>query len=257
MKKIDEETLIDALLEENPDSFTHLLYEQPEEDSLFDILELEEKHSNDIETLKFFARQGEETAIYELGACYMEGKGVEQDFAEACYWFEKSNDAASKMYIAHIHEREKENALALEYYEQAVKAREDAHNVRGLCYYALVGETLKVDVTKAEMYFYKMLECRLSEALKEEISSLSYMLALNYLLKENYEKAIHWLRFCLRYDRNDTEAREALKVAIARSEKAEEMKRTTEKLKEQKPEDNTGKTKKEGFFAALFGKKKR
>lgn len=262
MERMEEETLVDSLLIEEPDDLTCTLFDQPEEDSLFSLLNLEEKRAGEIETLKFLAKQGEETAIYGLGVAYMEGKGIEQDFAEASYWFEKSKDASSKMYLAYIHEQEGNAALAMEYNLQGAEAKEDVYNVRGMCYYSMTVEMLKSDIEKAELYFRNMLECQNSEALQEEIPSIAYMLGLKYLIIKNYEKAVTWSRFSLRYDSNNQDARDVLKEALAalsvnqmEREVKTEMKTGTENTADIERKEEKSQ-RKGGFFSSLFGKKK-
>ena len=66
--------------------------EQEQDESLMDLLGLEDDSEN-IELMKGAAEQGKEEGILNLGIAYLHGKGVEQDFAEACYWFEQSRDA--------------------------------------------------------------------------------------------------------------------------------------------------------------------
>ena len=78
--------------------------EQEQDDSLMDLLGLEDDSEN-IELMKGAAEQGKEEGILNLGIAYLHGKGVEQDFAEACYWFEQSRDAMAMVQIAEIQVR--------------------------------------------------------------------------------------------------------------------------------------------------------
>lgn len=93
--------------------------EQEQDESLMDLLGLEDDSEN-IELMKGAAEQGKEEGILNLGIAYLHGKGVEQDFAEACYWFEQSRDAMAMVQIAEIYDKEGSKELAVEYYRRAV-----------------------------------------------------------------------------------------------------------------------------------------
>ena len=45
-----------------------------------------------IETLKNAAEQGDAEALYQLGNCYQNGEGVEQDIEKAIEWWLKAAD---------------------------------------------------------------------------------------------------------------------------------------------------------------------
>ena len=45
-----------------------------------------------IESLKKLANQGDAEALYQLGNCYQNGDGVEQDIKKAVEWWLKASD---------------------------------------------------------------------------------------------------------------------------------------------------------------------
>ncbi len=46
--------------------------------------------AQEVALYKDLAKKGDELAQFKLGECYSNGRGVEQDYAKAVYWYTKS-----------------------------------------------------------------------------------------------------------------------------------------------------------------------
>ena len=65
---------------------------------------------DDVESLRKAAEQGDAAAQSNLGCCYSDGRGVEQDYEEAAKWFRKAaeqGDATAQSYLGYCYENGK------------------------------------------------------------------------------------------------------------------------------------------------------
>lgn len=169
--------------------------EQEQDESLMDLLGLEDDSEN-IELMKGAAEQGKEEGILNLGIAYLHGKGVEQDFAEACYWFEQSRDAMAMVQIAEIYDKEGSKELAVEYYRRAVSAPEDRFG--GFRASACINLALKLcaeDPEEADRYLRQAADLGVPEDYQQIACKLAGILGGVFAKQENLEKALEWLRF--------------------------------------------------------------
>ena len=141
------------------------------------------------------ATQGDAKAQNDLGVCYYNGDGVEQDYEKAVYWFTK---AAEEGLV------EAQNNLGLLYYgeggwqdyEKAVywltKAAEQGHASaqNNLGFHYRNGYGVKKDEVKAVEWYTK--------AAKQDRASAQYNLGYCYYhgygVEKDYEKAVYWYK---------------------------------------------------------------
>lgn len=168
---------------------------QEQDESLMDLLGIEDD-SEDIELMKGAAEHGKEEGILKLGMAYLHGQGVEQDFAEACYWFEQSKDAMAMVQIAQIHDKEGNEELAMEYYRRAVSAPEDRFG--GFRASACINLALKLcaeDPEEADRYLRQAADFGVPEDCREMEYKLAGILGRVFVKLGNLEKALEWFRF--------------------------------------------------------------
>ena len=118
---------------------------------------------NYAEAVKWFrkaAKRGHAMAQNNLGKCYNNGQGIEQDYAEAVKWFRKAA----------------EQDLA------------DAETILGLRYYN--GEGVRQDYAEAVKWFRKAAEQDLAEA--ETLLGLSYYKGEG--VRQDYAEAVGWFK---------------------------------------------------------------
>ena len=74
----------------------------------------------DFELLKAEAENGDVASMYNLGVCYGQGHGVEEDYEKAFYWYNKAADGGDARaqncigvcyYFEHIVEQDYEKAF--------------------------------------------------------------------------------------------------------------------------------------------------
>lgn len=105
----------------------------------------------------------------ELGLCYLNGSGVEQNKAEAIKWFSKGyeqNDAACAGNLGIIYYKEKEYEKAFRYLKEHVEEAlfypiPEAFELLSYCYKN--GRGTAVDLAKAQEYYQKSIELRNKE----------------------------------------------------------------------------------------------
>lgn len=191
-----DETLVDGREEEEN------LTDGQEED-LFQMLGMEKEGDESLKAAKRMAEKGEVPAMLSLGSRYMEGRGVEQDFAESCYWYEKSNDAAGFFRIGFQYEQEGELELAKDYYVRAAKAESDYFGTD--CVQACIKLAvlyLKEEPEMASTYLAEAVETGIPADLEETICQLSGVLGRQLASENKTEGAIRWLSYALKGGKN-------------------------------------------------------
>ena len=170
------------------------------EESLLQKLGMEKKETS-LESMKRMAENGEVSAMLWLGTKYMEGKEVEQDILEACYWYEKSNDATGFFRIGVHYDEEDEIDLAEDYYNRAINAESDFFDNR------------------AEAYFSQAMLLEKRGELKQAFAALSCAIQLEYVddmvcwefadllgrelaLKNETEEAIRCFSYVLKFKKD-------------------------------------------------------
>lgn len=207
MKANDNETLLDSV--------------QEEEVSLFEELGFEDK-TKDIEIIKSMAERGDKDAMMIVGNHYLDGDGVEQDFAEACYWYEKSEDAHGMIKIAAIHEQEGNKELAQEYYQRAIDAptdKEGRFRADGCISRAIA--TMKNNPNQAEEYLKQAIAFGVSEESLGLIGRIAGILQTLFFSEKAYDKMVFWGTLALSGDM-DEKAKEKLIIACEEYLKNEE-----------------------------------
>lgn len=95
------------------------------------------------------AKKGDAVAQYEVGICYLEGKGVAQDYKKATKWLKKSMDQGNEDARAKFYSCYSKDLEILAYYFDDVEAQYGL----GLAY--LNGTGVAADKETAAEYFYK------------------------------------------------------------------------------------------------------
>ena len=95
------------------------------------------------------AKQGDAVAQYEVGICYLEGKGVAQDYKKATKWLKKSMDQGNEDARAKFYSCYSKDLEILAYYFDDIEAQYGL----GLAY--LNGTGVAADKETAAEYFYK------------------------------------------------------------------------------------------------------
>ena len=95
------------------------------------------------------AKQGDAVAQYEVGICYLEGKGVAQDYKKATKWLKKSMDQGNEDARAKFYSCYSKDLEVLAYYFDDIEAQYGL----GLAY--LNGTGVAVDKEAAAEWFYK------------------------------------------------------------------------------------------------------
>ena len=185
----DDEILMDQMLMDTP----------VEEEDLFHLLGLKEEEPDKLEAVKEAAQAGDTDAMMALGKMYAEGDGVEEDFAEACYWYEKSEDATGFWRIGKQYHDMESLDLAEEYYHKAIEAKTDKFgNGRYWSYVQLTLISMDRDPYEAEKYLEEASEfAEASEELFDVVYTLSYMVALVFEKKGDKVKAMDWYEYAL------------------------------------------------------------
>lgn len=95
------------------------------------------------------AKKGDAVAQYEVGICYLEGKGVAQDYKKATKWLKKSMDQGNEDARAKFYSCYSKDLEILAYYFDDIEAQYGL----GLAY--LNGTGVAVDKEAAAEWFYK------------------------------------------------------------------------------------------------------
>ena len=95
------------------------------------------------------AKKGDAVAQYEVGICYLEGKGVAQDYKKATKWLKKSMDQGNEDARAKFYSCYSKDLEILAYYFDDIEAQYGL----GLAY--LNGTGVAADKETAAEYFYK------------------------------------------------------------------------------------------------------
>lgn len=214
MKMHDEETLLDELWEEEV---------LEEEESLLSQLGMEEQYDDSLNMMRTLAKNGDQRGILWMGMYYMQGDETEQDFAEACYWFDKSNDAVAKAEMAKVYEREGNQELARRYYQEAVEAEEDSEGtMKGLAHLSLTMLWLSEDLQEAEYNLIQAIQSTLPEGMESHIPKVADVLGRRLLLEKDYEACLAWTRVFLKYEPDNEDGKKRLLLTAIEGLKAEE-----------------------------------
>lgn len=209
----DEATLVDGFQKE----------ELPEEESLLDLLDMEDKSDESFHMMQTLAKNGDQRGILWMGMYYMQGDEEEQDFAEACYWFCKSNDAAAKVQMAKVYEWEGNRELARQYYQEAVDAEEDSEGtMKGMAHLSLTMLWLSEDVYEAEYHFVQVMKSSLPAGMESHIPEVADVLGRRLFLEKDYERCLAWTRIFLKYEPDNENGKKRLFLACGEGLKAEE-----------------------------------
>lgn len=209
----DQETLVDGFQKE----------ELPEEESLLNLLDMEDKSDESFQMMETLAKNGDQRGILWMGMYYMQGDETGQDFAEACYWFCKSNDAVAKVQMAKVYEREGNRELARRYYQEAVDAEEDSEEtMKGLAHLSLTMLWLSEDVHKAEYHFAQVMKSSLPAGMESHIPEVADVLGKRLFLEKDYERCLVWTRIFLKYKPDNEDGKNRLLLVSGAGLKAEE-----------------------------------
>lgn len=181
----------------------------PEED-LFHLLGLKEEEPDKLEAVKEAAQAGDTDAMMSLGKMYAEGDGVEEDFVEASYWYEKSEDATGFWRIGKQYQDMESLDLAEEYYQKAIEAKTDKFgDGRFWSYVQLTMIYLDKDPYEAEEYLEEASEfADISEEIADVVYTMAHMMAIIFEQKKEEAKAIYWYEYSL--DMKDQEKAEEI-----------------------------------------------
>lgn len=179
----------------------------PEED-LFHLLGLKEEEPDKLEAVREAAQAGDTDAMMSLGKMYAEGDGVEEDFAEASYWYEKSEDATGFWRIGKQYQDMESLDLAEEYYQKAIEAKTDKFGTgRFWSYVQLTLICLGRNPYEAEDYLEEAGKFNeVPEDMYDVLYTFSYMLALMFEKTGDERKAMDWYEIAL--DTKDQEKAE-------------------------------------------------
>ena len=142
------------------------------------------------------AERGDASAQNNLGICYDEGQGVEQDYEKAVFWYRKSaeqgNDSAQyNLALCYVKGQgvEQDYEKAVEWYRKSAEHGDSRAQFNlGHCYYK--GQGVEQDYEKA-VYWYKISA--------EQGNSRAQLYLGNHYAKgegveQDYEKAVEWYR---------------------------------------------------------------
>ena len=142
------------------------------------------------------AEQGYARAQFNLGYCYDEGQGVEQDYKKAVYWYRKSaeqGNARAQFYLGYCYdegqgvEQDYENAVYW-YRKSAEQGNASAQNNLGLCYEN--GDGVEQDYEKAAFWYRKSAEQ--GDAIAQNNLGICYENGDG--VEQDYEEAVFWYR---------------------------------------------------------------
>ncbi len=173
-----ENTLLDAMAKENQ--------------SLAELLGMDEAKTEDISLLKKLAEDGNKNMMTLLGVKYMTGDGVPQDTMEAMYWLEKSGDFVSLTTMGDFYKDNGEVNLAEESYLKAAEKAENpcATYMKLISMFLLNKDTR--DIQKTDMY----LKAAFAAASNEEQKNILYDAAdilCDIISKDDKEGHVYWL----------------------------------------------------------------
>lgn len=160
-----------------------------------------EDHEDYDTALEYYNKvlEGEEQAyiayaMYNIGDMYYYGQGVEQDYAQAMEWYEKSADMGNPTAMSNIafmyangEGVEQDYAKAVELFEKSADLGDrDAMNNLGYMY--AYGQGVKQDYAQAMEWYRKAADLGNASA----INNIAFMYANGEGVEQDYIKAIEW-----------------------------------------------------------------
>ena len=176
-----------------------------------------EQYAKAVKWCRKAAEQGFAHAQFNLGVCYDNGQGVQQDYAEAVKWYRKAAeqgvaDAQNNLGVCYDNGQgvQQDYAEAVKWYRKAAEQGDaDAQNNLGECYYN--GRGVQQDYAEAVKWY--------REAAEREYVSAQYNLGECYEyglgVQKNKDVALMWYR--------KAEARGCAKVKNALARLAEKL----------------------------------
>lgn len=184
-----ENTLLDAIAQENQ--------------SLEEMLGLNDVQTEDITLLKQMAEDGNQNMIALLGLKYLTGDGIPQDTMEAIYWLEKSDSSIAMKQVGDFYRQNGEDALAEEWYLKAAKDENIACNVyMTLAIANMDRKNGKLNIQKADQYLKAAFAATPDEAELATLNDVSDVFA-EILSQEDSEIGVYWMEKAL--ERNENE----------------------------------------------------
>ncbi|MBQ7796980.1 MAG: leucine-rich repeat protein [Lachnospiraceae bacterium] len=184
-----ENTLLDAMAKENQ--------------SLADLLGMNEAKTEDITLLKKLAEEGNKDMMTLLGIKYMTGEGVPKDTMEGMYWLEKSGDFVSLIQMGDFYRDNGEADLAEELYLKAVDKADDPCGT----YMKLISLFMKnpksdSSLQKFDKYLRAAFAANPDENAKKILYDLSDILC-DLISKDDKERYAYWLEKSLERKEDD------------------------------------------------------
>lgn len=208
-KNVENVSIEDSAVENKAPQEAEATEELLPEEDLFHLLGLKEEPDK-LEAVKEAAQAGDTDAMMSLGKMYAEGDGVEEDFAEASYWYEKSEDATGFWRIGKQYQDMESLDLAEEYYHKAIEAKTDKFGTgRFWSYVQLTMIYFDKDPYEAEEYLEEASEfADISEEIADVVYTMAHMMAIIFEQKKEEAKAIYWYEYSL--DMKDQEKAEEI-----------------------------------------------
>ena len=159
-------------------------------------LQLKEPLSQDCQDLMEKALAGDADAQYELGVCYYNGNGIEQNYVEAVKWYRKSaeqGDANAQCCLGYCYEYgrgvDQNYTEAVKWYRKAAEQGEEtAQSNLGICYYN--GHGIDQNYAEAVKWYRKAAE----QGKETAQNNLGVCYEYGQGVKQNYTEAVKWYR---------------------------------------------------------------
>lgn len=185
----NENILLDAMAKENQ--------------SLEELLGMNDEKTEDITLLKKMAEEGNQNMITYLGLKYLTGDGVSQDVMEAMYWLEKSDSAVAMKQVGDFYRQNNEDALAEEWYLKAVKDGKLACSTyMTLAIANMDRKNGKFNAQKADKYLKAAFAASPDETELATLNDVSDLFA-EILSKEDSESGVYWMEKALERKENE------------------------------------------------------
>lgn len=144
----------------------------------------------------------------KLAQCYEQGKGVEQDYDQAFYWYNRAaerGDTIAQLKLGYCYKMgygtEQNDSLAAKWYHEAAKqGMAEAQGAIGLCYY--FGKGVPLNFTKASEWFQQAADKGNAKA--QNNIGLCYYYGKGVPL--NYDKAAKWFQMAADQDNTVAQA---------------------------------------------------
>ena len=208
-----------------------LLYEVEEHDTGYSITVERtqfKQYTQEILDKLCLAEQGDAQAQCDLGVCYANGDGVEQDYDEAEKWFLKAvegfrkaaeqGEVNAQWYLGKCYEYGKgvkqNYEKAMEWYRRAAEHNRDFQFSLGRRYW--YGSNVEQDYKEAVKWYRKAAERGYARAQYE----LGYIYDCGWGVEQDYKEAVKWYRKAA--ERRDTDAQFRLGLCYANGKGVEQ-----------------------------------